>query len=132
MALATDLDAEMDRASEPVIDSGDAHTQATEGEQTASSSASASASLNAAPKRQSSLLAQIDDLRKEQARLRQQRKDAARSLKLAVRKKKRIQKRAGQLTDADLMEVLRMRAEKAASDASMTTPPPSTQDDNED
>ena len=56
----------------------------------------------------------------------------ARCMKLAKRKKKRIQKRAGQLSDADLMEVLRMRAEKNANEAAMATPPPTTQEDLED
>ena len=53
-------------------------------------------------------------------------------MKLAKRKKKRIQKRAGQLSDADLMEVLHMRAEKKANEAAMATPPPTTQEDLED
>ena len=64
--------------------------------------------------------------------MRKERKAVARSMKLACRKKKRILKRAVTLTDGDLIEVMRMRAEKIGNDAAMTTSPPTTQENNED
>ena len=74
MAHASELDADMDRAREPVTDSGDAHAGVTAGEHTSSSSTSVVPFSTSGTQRQSSLLAQIDNLKKEQARLRAEKK----------------------------------------------------------
>ena len=60
----------------------------------------------------SDLLKKIEDLRTSQRQLRQERKRCAQDMKNAMRKKKRLQNKAGLLSDGDLVEVLRMRQDK--------------------
>ena len=57
----------------------------------------------------SSLLDQIQALRRSQQALKDQKKQVAKDMKNAMKKKKRLQGRASQLSDKDLIEVLRMR-----------------------
>ena len=57
----------------------------------------------------SSLLNQIDKLKADQAALKAAKAKLAKDMKNAVKRKKRLQGRASQLSDTDLVEVLRMR-----------------------
>ena len=59
----------------------------------------------------STLLDKINELRRNQLELKMQRKQVAKDMKLAVKKKKRLQLRANQLSDGDLLEVMKMREE---------------------
>ena len=59
----------------------------------------------------STLLDRINERRRNQLELKMQRKQVAKDMKLAVKKKKRLQARANQLSDGDLLEVIKMRAE---------------------
>ena len=59
----------------------------------------------------STLLDRINELRRNQLELKMQRKQVAKDMKLAMKKKKRLQLRANQLSDADLIEVMKMREE---------------------
>ena len=68
--------------------------------------------LSKLPKTESKLQNKIDDLKKAQKRLREERRQSAVSLKAAERKASRIRVKAAQLSDADLLEVLRMRQKK--------------------
>ena len=70
----------------------------------------------------SHLLTQIEKLRAEQHALRNVKKELAKNMKNAMRQKKRLQTRAMNLTDGDLVEVLRMRkAKKTAEGQSVFT-----------
>ena len=99
---------------------------AKEHEETASVADSASAASSGAGRSHSDseivlgssgLLDQIQKLRVEQQSLRSQKKQLAKDMKNAVKKKKRLQTRASLLTDVDLVEVLRMRkARRGAGD----------------
>ena len=60
----------------------------------------------------SNLLKRIEQLKAEQKQLREEKKKCASEIKNAMRKKRRLQRRAGQLSDEDLMEVWRMRVDK--------------------
>ena len=60
----------------------------------------------------SNLLRKIEELRNSQKQLRQDRKRCAMEMRNAMRKKKRLQSRAGMLSDTDLLELLRMRQDK--------------------
>ena len=52
-------------------------------------------------------------------------KKCAKDMKNALKRKKRLQGKAHQLSDADLVEVLRMRkAKKASAQTAASTPPP--------
>ena len=69
------------------------------------------------------LLNTIARLRAEQVRMRQERHPLAKTLKAAQKKKNRFKVRARQLTDDDLVEVLRMRQTmKAAAGAASSGP----------
>ena len=68
--------------------------------------------LSKLPKTESKLQNKIDDLKKAQKRLREERRQSASVLKAAERKASRIRVKAAQLSDADLLEVLRMRQKK--------------------
>ena len=81
----------------------------------ASSSGSQELSLDIAVGK-SGLLDQIQKLRAEQQTLKEQKKKLATEMKKASRKKKRLQSRACQLTDVDLVEVLRMRKARKGGD----------------
>ena len=75
----------------------------------ASSSAAAMPSIDLACMEDDPILGQITKLREEQKRLRDQKKTITKSLRNAERKKKRLRTRARQLTDSDLVAVLRLR-----------------------
>ena len=65
----------------------------------------------------SHLLTQIEKLRAEkQQALRNVKKELAKNMKNAMRQKKRLQTRAMNLTDGDLVEVLRMRKAKKTAE----------------
>ena len=64
----------------------------------------------------SGLLEKIDLLRREQQRLRDQKKKIAKDMRNAMKKKKRLQSRATLLSDIDLVEVLRMRKARRGGD----------------
>lgn len=66
----------------------------------------------------------IQRMKKEQMDLRRERKRVAKELRNAQKRASRLKKRARQLTDGDLLEVLRMRGDAAA--ASGTTSAPDT------
>ena len=92
----------------------------------ASSSGSAAAVGAAASETSGSgLLAEIKKLRGTQKALKDEKKQLAKDMKNAMKKKKRLQTKAVQLTDSDLLEVLRMRktkgSEAAASQAKAKT-----------
>lgn len=77
------------------------------------------------------LLNTIARLRADQQRMRQERQAISKALKLANKKKNRLKVRARQLTDDDLVEVLRMRqamrgtsAAPSSSGASSSTDAP--------
>ena len=61
------------------------------------------------------LLQQIEELRRTQKNLKDERKRVAKEVKNALKRKKRLKSRASQLTDDDLLEVLRMRQSLAQS-----------------
>ena len=70
------------------------------------------------------MLARSKDLVETQEALKEQRKKCALEMKNAVKRKKRLQARASQLSDTDLVEVVRMRkAKKESVQAADTTPP---------
>ena len=60
----------------------------------------------------SNLLKRIEQLKAEQKQLRDEKKKCASEIKNAMRKKRRLQRRAGQLNDEDLLEVWKMRVDK--------------------
>ena len=73
---------------------------------------SAFVQLSKMPKTESKLQNKIDELKKAQKRLREERRQSASSLKAAERKASRIRVKAAQLSDSDLLEVVRMRQKK--------------------
>ena len=77
------------------------------------SSAVASSSSSLGGK--SDLLQKIKDLQDTQKALRDQKRKCAVEMKNAIKRKKRLQGKAAQLNDKDLVEVLRMRNEKRES-----------------
>ena len=60
----------------------------------------------------SDLLKKIKDLQDTQRALKEQKKRCAVEMKNAMKRKKRLQGKASQLSDSDLLEVLRMRKAK--------------------
>jgi uncharacterized protein (DUF3084 family) len=97
----------------------------------AAAAADGAAALPAAmPASKLTLQAQIKQLKDEQVQLKQQKQKIAKELKNAQRRKFRLKKRARQLTDQDLVEVLQMRAElsqeqqAAAAQAAAPEPEP--------
>ena len=78
---------------------------------------------NALP--EDALSASIQKLKKQQTELRNQKRDLAKELKNAERRKKRLRTRARQLTDEDLVQVLMLRkqqrADRNAVDVASTT-----------
>ena len=72
----------------------------------------------------SDLLQKIKDLQDEQKALREQKKKCAQEMKNAMKRKKRLQGKASQLSDSDLVEVLRMRKAKKESVQTAANPPP--------
>ena len=74
---------------------------------------------------QSDLLQKIKDLVDTQKALKEQKKKCALEMKNAMKRKKRLQGKASQLSDSDLVEVLRMRkAKKDSVQTAASTPPP--------
>ena len=71
------------------------------------------------------LSASIQQLKTKQAELRSQKKQWAKNLRNAERRKKRLRQRARQLTDEDLVQVLMLRkhqrSDRSAVDAASTT-----------
>ena len=76
-------------------------------------SSSAGSSSNVFDK-QSPLLLKIKELAETQRALKEQRKKCAAEIKNAMKRKKRLQTKANQLGDNDLVEVLRMHADIGA------------------
>ena len=74
---------------------------------------------------QSHLLQKIRDLVDTQRALKVQKKKCAMEIKNALKRKTRLQSKASQLSDSDLVEVLRMRkAKKDSVQTAASTPPP--------
>ena len=72
----------------------------------------------------SDLLQKIKELADVQKALKDQRKRCSAEMKNAMKRKRRLQDKASQLSDADLVEVLRMRkAKKETAQTSQTTGP---------
>ena len=61
-----------------------------------------------------------------QKALKEQKKKCAQEMKNAMKRKKRLQGKASQLSDADLVEVLRMRKAKKDSVQTVATAAPSS------
>ena len=73
----------------------------------------------------SDLLQKIKDLQDAQKALKEQKKKCAQDMKNAMKRKKRLQGKACQLSDSDLVEVLRMRkAKEEGVQTAASTPPP--------
>ena len=68
----------------------------------------------------SDLLQKIKQLSDTQKALKEQKKKNAIEMKNALKRKKRLQGKASQLSDGDLVEVLRMRKAKKESEKSVT------------
>lgn len=60
----------------------------------------------------------IRELKEQQAKLRKERKDIAKKLRNEEKRRVRLKRKARQLTDGDLVSLLRMRSDEAASAAS--------------
>ena len=74
---------------------------------------------------QSLLLQKIKDLVDTQKSLKEQKKKCAQDMKNAMKRKKRLHLKASQLSDLDLVEVLRMRkAKKDSVRTAAISPPP--------
>ena len=70
------------------------------------------------------MLLKIKVLQDTQKAQKEQKKKCAPEIKNAMKRKKRLQDKASQLNDSDLVEVLRMRkAKKDSIQAAATTPP---------
>ncbi len=82
--------------------------------------------LNPAACSHTNLLEQIDALKAEQKKLKEEKVKIAKDVKNALKRKRRIKSKASVLTDADLVEVLRMRQVeerlKSASSGSTSVP----------
>ena len=66
----------------------------------------------------------IKELTDTQKSLKEQRKTCSAEIKNAMKRKKRLQEKASQLSDTDLVEVLRMRkAKKDSAETVQTTEP---------
>ena len=77
------------------------------------------------------MLQKIKDLQDTQRALKAQKKKCAQEMKNAMKRKKRLQGKASQLSDSDLVEVLRMRKAKketvtTSEDHSAPEPPQDT------
>ena len=86
---------------------------------------SAGGSSSSVLDQRSDLLQKIKGLVDTQKALKEQKKKCAQEMKNAMKRKKRLQGKASQLSDADLVEVLRMRkAKKDSVETAASTPPP--------
>ena len=75
------------------------------------------------PLKQSTILAKVEKLKKEQATMRAARVKLTAELRNANKQKSRLKKRAKLLTDTDLLEVIHLRAgEKELREASVVPP----------
>jgi molecular chaperone GrpE (heat shock protein) len=81
---------------------------------TSSDSAGDSTTNQTPPKKSQNLLSVISELKAEQKRMRDEKKALSKDLKNAQRKKRRLQARARQLSNDDLLTVLLMRDSNAA------------------
>jgi hypothetical protein len=90
-----------------------------------SESSSAGGSSSSVINQQSDLLQKIKGLVDTQKALKDQKKKCALEMKNAMKRKKRLQGQASQLSDLDLVEVLRMRKAKKDSVQTAATTPPS-------
>ena len=89
-----------------------------------SESSSPGGSSSSVGENKSELLQKIKDLVDTQKALKEQKKKCAAEMKNAMKRKKRLQDKASQLSDIDLVEVLRMRkAKKDGIQTTATTPP---------
>ena len=71
------------------------------------------------------MLQKIKNLQDTQKALKEQKKKCTQEIKNAMKRKKRLQGKASQLSDSDLVEVLRMRkAKKVSIQTSVSTSPP--------
>ena len=70
------------------------------------------------------MLHKIKGLQDTQKALKEQKKQCAQEMKNALKRKKRLQGKACQLSDSDLVEVLRMRKAKKEGVQTVTSPPP--------
>ena len=113
-----------DSPSEPVAAASSAPPAPASEPSSSSSSAPASSS---ALDQQSVLLQKIKDLHDTQNKLKEQKKKCAKEIKNAVKRKKRLQGKASQLSDADLVEVLRMRKAKKGQEATVDSTAPPTE-----
>ena len=86
---------------------------------------SAGESSSSGLEQQSDLLQKIKSLVDTQKALKEQKKKCAQEMKNVMKRKKRLQGKASQLSDADLVEVLRMRkAKKDSVETVASTPSP--------
>ena len=83
--------------------------------------AASSAGSPTKEKAKESLLDAIKRLKEEQASMKIAKRDLQRQLKNACKRRQRLKKRARQLTDADLIEVIHMR-QSTVSDADTSEP----------
>ena len=88
-------------------------------------SCSAGGSASSVIDQQSDLLQKIKGLVDTQKALKDQKRKCALEMKNAMKRKKRLQDKASQLSDLDLVEVLRMRKAKKDSVQTAATTPPS-------
>ena len=91
---------------------------------TPSEPSSAGGSLGNSMVGKSDLLQKIKDLQDEQKALRDHKRKCAQEMKNALKRKKRLQGKAQQLSDNDLVEVLRMRNAKKESVQTAANPTP--------
>ena len=90
-----------------------------------SSSSSAGGSSSSVLGEKGDLLQKIKGRADTQKALKEQKAKCAQEMKNAMKRKKRLQGKASQLSDSDLVEVLRMRkAKKDSVQTAATTPPP--------
>ena len=77
------------------------------------------------------MLQKVKALQDTQKALKEQKKKCAQEMKNAMKRKTRLQGKASQLSDSDLVEVLRMRKAKKESvkTAACTAPPGASQPD---
>ena len=101
------------------VSEGDVATEHGSEDNALSSACSSSSQGDGSAITGSSLLDQIHKLKADQAALKTAKAKLAKDMKNAVKRKKRLQSRAVQLSDTDLVEVLRMcKCQKSAQGAS--------------
>lgn len=125
-----------DAADSQVSGAEDSHTEQTAAESAASVASmpvpnepnSTGGSSSSVLDQSSELLLKIKNLVDTQKALKEQRKQNTLEMKNAMKRKKRLQGKAQQLSDADLVEVLRMRKMRkdSANAAAAAMPPPET------